>query len=100
MKTFKEFTQIEEAVDENNFKTYSDAVQFALTKVSKAKLTYNDDQYHSIVATGSKKPSLGKTTSWKLPLYKADGTTTARKMLIVNVYAKENGKYELNSYIS
>lgn len=98
MKTFQEF--ISEAIDVNNFKSYSDAVQFALKDVEKAKLTYNDDEYHSIVASGSKKPGVGKTTSWKLPLYKADGVTATKKMLIVNVYGKENGKYELNHYIS
>lgn len=97
MKTFNEF--ITEAVDVNNFKTYADAVQYALRDVEKAKLTYNDDEYHNIVATGSKKPGIGKTTSWKLPLYKTDGKPV-RKMLIVNVYGKENGRYELNHYIS
>ncbi len=97
MKTFKEF--LSEKVDVNNFPTYSAAVQFALGDIKKANLEYNDDEYHSIVATGSKKPGVGKTTSWKLPLYKKDGSE-AKKMLVVNVYGKENGKYELNHYIS
>lgn len=97
MKTFKELL---ESVDENNFPTYSAAVQHALGKVSKQNLAYNDDEYHSIVAGGSKKPGIGKTTSWKLPLYKDDGVTSAKKFLVVNVYGKENGKYELNAYVS
>lgn len=102
MLSFKEFNDevVTEAVDENNFSTYSAAVQHALTKIAKAKLTYNEDEYHSVVATGSKKPGIGKTTTWKLPLYKADGITATKKVLVVNVYGKENGKYELNAYVS
>lgn len=101
MKSFKEYNEVvTEAVDENNFPSYSAAVAHALTKIKAKNLTYNDDEYHSIVAAGSKKPGVGKTTSWKLPLYKADGTTAAKKFLVVNVYGKENGKYELNVYVS
>lgn len=95
MKTFKEF--IAEA-DEVYFKSYSSAVAFALEKIKKAKLEYNEDEYFDIVATGSKKPSEGKTTSWKLPLYK-DGKLV-KKMLVVNVFGMPSGNYELNSYIS
>lgn len=95
--SFSEFI-LQEAVDVNNFNTYSAAVQHALKTLDKGKFTYNDDEYHSIVAGGSKKPSVGKTTSWKLPLIK-DGKEI-KKMLVVNVYGKENGKYELNHYIS
>lgn len=97
MKTFQEF--VAEAVDVNNMQSYSAAVQYALKDIAKNNLSYNDDEYHSIVAAGSKKPGVGKTTSWKLPLYKKDGTE-AKRMLVVNVYGKENGKYELNHYIS
>lgn len=98
MKSFNQF--LSEQVDVNNMPTYSAAVQYALDDVKKSGLTYNDDEYSNIVATSSKKPGVGKTTSWKLPLYKSDGKTDAKKMLVVNVYGKENGKYELNHYIS
>jgi hypothetical protein len=79
------------------FNTYSEAVQFALKDAEKKGFTYDEDEYMTIVATGTKKPSEGKTTSFKLPLLKAG--KPVKKMLIVNVY-NTGKKFELNHYIS
>jgi len=83
---------------ETYFDTYSAAVQYALDLIP-SNLTYNDDEYHNIVASGTKKPGKDKTTSFKLPLYKGDKHV---KLLVVNVYNRGSDKnpYELNAYVS
>lgn len=87
--------------DETYFNTYAEAVQYALDHAEKKGFTYDEDEYFSIVATGSKKPSAGKTTSWKLPLLKGEKAT--KKMLVVSVYHRDDANskpFELTYYIS
>jgi len=96
MKDFT--TYINEAKNKNvSYDTYSGAVQKALDDVEKRGFEYDEDVYMSI-STMYKKPSVGKTVSWKLPLTK--NGKEVRQRLIVNVYGLESGKYELNHYIS
>lgn len=94
----------EQKVDESSndyFKTYSDAVKEALSRIP-PELSYNDDEYHSIVATGSKKPNYDQTVRWRLPLY--DKKDKHVKYLVVSVYNRSrdgSGKpYELTAYVS
>lgn len=83
------------------FKTYSDAVRAALSRIP-SEFTYDDDEYHGIVATGKKKPNYDDTTHWKLPLYNKKGEH--KKYLVVSVYNRSkdgSGKpYELTAYVS
>lgn len=95
MKTFQEF--ITEKNKELIFKTYSDAIQYALNLAKKKGYTYDEDEYFRIVATGSKKPSVGKTTRISLPLYKKRGKE--KGVMNINVYGLTNGKYELTGYV-
>lgn len=86
---------------EDYYKTYSDAVKAAIDRIPK-EFSYNDDEYHSIVATGSKKPNYDQTVRWKLPLYNSKGDH--KKYLVVSVYNRSkdgSGKpYELTAYVS
>ncbi|MDY0215270.1 MAG: hypothetical protein RBS24_07160 [Bacilli bacterium] len=84
--------------DQVYHKSYSSAVQYALDQAKKKGFTYDDDEYFSIVATGTKKPSVGKTTKFSLPLYK--GEKKVKPALHVQVYGMDSGNYELNYYIS
>lgn len=76
------------------YETYSEAVQAALDSIG--SLTYNEDDYFTIVATNSFRPGIGKTTRWILPLY---NNGKQNRVLVVNVYGMESGNYELNSYV-
>lgn len=91
---------IEES-QEDYYKTYSDAVKAALSRIPK-EFSYNDDEYHSIVATGTKKPNYDQTVRWKLPLYNSKGDH--KKYLVVSVYNRSkdgSGRpYELTAYVS
>lgn len=91
---------IEES-QEDYYKTYSDAVKAAIARIPK-EFSYNDDEYHSVIATGSKKPNYDQTVRWKLPLYNSKGDH--KKYLVVSVYNRSkdgSGKpYELTAYVS
>lgn len=78
-------------------KTFSSAVQHALSQVEKKGYTVDGDEWDRKVALGPKKPSAGKTNSYTIDLMK-NGKETPRK-LQMQVYYDE-GRYELNMYIS
>lgn len=82
------------------FPTYSKAVQYALEQAEKKGYSYDEDESFRIIATGTKKPSAGKTTKFILPLLK-NGKET-HKGLAVQVYntEKDTDPYELNYYIN
>jgi len=91
MKTLEQFI-----TEQTYFNSYSEAVQFALKTAEKRGFTYDDDEYFDVVASGTKKPSKDKTTSFKLPLHK---NGKSKNMLVVNVF-NTGKKYELNHYVS
>ena len=78
-------------------KTFSSAVQHAISQVEKQGYTVDEEEWDRKVAMGPKKPSAGKTNSYTIPLLK-NGKPTPRK-LQMQVYYDE-GRYELNMYIS
>lgn len=82
------------------FPTYSAAVQYALEQAEKKGYSYDEDDSFRIIATGTKKPSPGKTTKFILPLQK--NGKDANKGLSVQVYNAERAQdtYELNYYIN
>jgi hypothetical protein len=80
-----------------NHKTFSSAVQHALSEVEKQGYTVDGDEWDRKVATGPRKPSKGKTNSYTIDLMK-DGKETKRK-LQMQIYYDDN-RYELNMYIS
>lgn len=87
-----------EGSNDSYFKTYSEAVDAALNKIPKG-LSYNEDEYHNIVAFGPRKPGHEKTVNWKLPLYNDKGVE--KKYLVVSVYNRGgNVPYELTAYVS
>jgi hypothetical protein len=78
-------------------KTFSSAVQHALTQIKKRGYDIHDEEWDLKVAMGPKKPSAGKTNSYTIPLLK-NGKET-RRNLQMQIYYDE-GRYELNMYIS
>ena len=90
----------EMSLDENYHASYSDAIQTAVKAAKKRGYEVDQDEYHSKVASGPRKPSEGKTVSHTLSLTK-DGKPT-KKGLSIQVYNRGGDKtpYELNHYIS
>jgi len=97
----KEEVELDEAKSATGYtiyhKTFSSAVQHAISQVEKQGYTVDEDEWDRKVAMGPKKPSAGKTNSYTIPLLK-NGKPTPRK-LQMQVYYDE-GRYELNMYIS
>lgn len=77
--------------------TYTDAVQEVIRYVEKEGYKVREDDRFNIVGTGTKRPGIGKTTTFSLPLYKRDGETPAGKKIEVQIYGMAK-KYELNMY--
>lgn len=78
-------------------KTFSSAVQHALSQIEKRGYGIDEEDWDRKVALGPRKPSSGKTNSYTIDLMK-NGKETKRK-LQMQVYYDE-GRYELNMYIS
>lgn len=78
-------------------KTFSSAVQHALSHVEKLGYEVEGEEWDRKVALGPKKPSSGKTNSYTIDLMK-NGKESKRK-LQMQVYYDE-GRYELNMYVS
>jgi|AntDeeMinimDraft_5_1070356.scaffolds.fasta_scaffold06760_4 hypothetical protein len=96
MKPFTQYIQ-EKVALYHSF--YRDAVQAALDDATAKGWTW-DDQNEMIMATSNHKPSVGKTTSWAMPVYKEKNGRTTDALLSVQIYGMDNNKYELNHYIS
>jgi len=99
-KTLKGVTFMKEAKGSDYtiyHKTFSSAVQHALSQVEKQGYEVDGDEWDRKVAMGPKKPSAGKTNSYTIDLMK-NGKETKRK-LQMQVYYDE-GRYELNMYVS
>jgi hypothetical protein len=96
VKSVKEELELDEGYTIYH-KTFSSAVQHAISQVEKQGYTVDEEEWDRKVAMGPKKPSAGKTNSYTIPLLK-NGNPTPRK-LQMQVYYDE-GRYELNMYIS
>jgi hypothetical protein len=77
--------------------TLSSAVAEVVAQVEKAGFTMDEDDFFQKVSNGPRKPSEGKTNSYKVDLLK-DGKPV-KKMAVFQVYGMGN-RYELNFYIS
>jgi len=82
------------------FNTYSDALNNVRKNVEK-KYDIDEDDWFNQLSVGGK-PSVGKTKKGiGIDIFdKNTGKAPGKKKLHVQVYAMENGKYELNWYIS
>lgn len=98
--TFKDYYLFEEG--KNDYKLYHDsytsAVQTAIEQVEKKGFKIDDDDWWHQVAIGPKKPSAGKTNRITVKLTKKG--KESKKALHMQIYGMEQGKYELNMYIS
>lgn len=84
---------------------YSDAVGEAIDLANRQGFEVVADDLHNSVTTGPRKPSPGKTNSFKLELTK--NGKSVRRMLVFQIYGLENGgkningnHYELTAYVS
>ena len=91
--------ECEESIDEKKgsdyelyHKTFSAAMQHAYAHAKKKGYTVDPDEIDNKVATGPKKPSMGKTNRYILG-------TDKRQNLHVQVANLDNKRYELNMYI-
>ena len=79
-------------------KSYTDAINHALSHHEKSGLHVSDDDRFQHVGVGSKKPSEGNTTSVNIP---ATHTSGKKHMIHVQVFNKGGTHpYELNTYSS
>ena len=78
-------------------KTYTSAVEEALLVADKAGYEVDMDDYFNQIATGPRKPSEGKTNTFKIGLEK--GGKERKKRLQIQIYGKGKHGYELNCYI-
>mgnify|MGYP000179463552 CR=1 FL=1 len=77
-------------------KSYTDAINHALSHHQKSGLNVSDDDRFQHVGVGSKKPSEGNTTSVSMP---ATHTSGKKHMIHVQVFNKGGTHpYELNTY--
>jgi len=79
-------------------KDFSTAVQYARKEVEKQGYEIDDEEWFRKVGSGPKKPSVGKTNKYSIDLMKND--KDAKQKLNMQVYGMDNGKYELNMYVS
>ncbi|SVA28671.1 uncharacterized protein METZ01_LOCUS81525 [marine metagenome] len=84
--------------DQTYFKSYSDAVSYALKYTKDRGYEVDEDDFHNKVTTGPRKPSEGKTVSQRIDVTK--NGKPQKKQLSFQVYNK-GGKnpYELNVYV-
>lgn len=81
-------------------KSYTNAIQHAVSKAEARGYSVDSSDYDSKVAAGPRKPGEGKTVSHILKLNKKDGSPT-KKTLAIQVYNRGGETpYELNHYIS
>ena len=79
-------------------KTFSGAVEEAMSVATKAKYEVDEDSYFHEIATGPRKPGEGKTNTYKIDLSK--NGKIDRKKLQIQIYGKGKHGYELNCYIA
>jgi len=79
-------------------KTFTSAVQEALSVAGKAGYEVDEDDYFHTVATGPRKPGEGKTNKYSVALTKKG--KPQKKNLQIQIYGKGKHGYELNCYIA
>ena len=82
-------------------KTLTSAAAEAIALAKRKGFEIVEDSWFHQVATGPRKPSKGKTNSYKIELTK--GGKPVRRMLIFQVYGLDgptNNNYELTAYLS
>lgn len=94
--------QLEEKTQTPNYEiyhdTYSSAISTAIEHGKEQGYEFDSDEVFSITGIMNSRPKNGETVSMSVPLYK-DGKEV-KKLLHIQVYDMQNGKYELNCYTS
>jgi len=103
MKTYKEYllearkSKYDYQIHNSGPAGYSSAVNTAKEVARKRGYEVDEDDWFNKVSTGPRKPSEGKTNSFKVLLTK--NGKPVRNMLVFQVYGMKNS-YELTAYIS
>ena len=69
-----------------------------MAKAAERGFEVDEDDYHTKVAVGPRKPSEGNTNSFSIAVTK-NGKKVKNKALQMQVFGMGGGKYELNMYI-
>jgi len=80
-------------------KTYSAAVQHAMKQAEARGFKVDEDDWFNQVSSGPRKPSSGKTNSFKIDLVAVRGGAPSKKKLHLQVANLDNKRYELNMYV-
>jgi hypothetical protein len=79
--------------------SYSDAVQHAVQETQDQGYQIDEDDFHSKVTTGPRKPSPGEYNRFSIDLLR-DGKPVNRKLHVQIYNMDDSGKYELNMYLT
>jgi hypothetical protein len=78
--------------------TYTSAVETALEWAKLQGWEHSDDEVFREISLGPRKPSPGYTNKFSIGLHKPDGKGI--KYLNMQIYGMDEGRYELNCYLS
>lgn len=103
IKQFKRNVRRAELNEAANYKLYHDSYTSAVNTALKyaESLGYKTDPEEAAdkIGLGPKKPSVGKTNTIRLRVYK-NGNLEKNKRLTMAIYGMEGGKYELTCYVA
>lgn len=98
MKTYKEFVTEGKKDYRQDHASLTSAVAEVTALLKKNGYEFDEDDYWDKVASGPKKPSVGKTNRYNVDITKG-GKPVKNHSIAFQVYGKESG-YELNAYIT
>jgi hypothetical protein len=94
--------QFSESINEDYYKSASDAADAARKDAEKKGFEIDEDDWQTQIAMGGKhnrlRPGVGKTHSFSVGLTK--NGKPQRKALNISLYGMDSGKFELTSYIN
>ena len=102
MVTQKKIKGVDESINEEYYKSASDAADAARKYAEKKGFEIDEDDWQTQIAMGGKhnrlRPGVGKTHSFSVGLTK--NGKPQRKMLQISIFGMPSGKYELTQYIN
>jgi hypothetical protein len=102
MVTQKKIKGVDESINEEYYKSASDAADAARKYAEKKGFEIDEDDWQTQIAMGGKhnrlRPGVGKTHSFSVGLVK--NGKPQRKMLQISIFGMPSGKYELTQYIN
>ena len=109
MKTYKEFLNEGKQDYVQNHNSFSSAIAEVGRFLQKRGYDFDEDDFFNKVTNGPKKPSAGKTNRYNVDITKngkqvyrsfKNGKLVKNKTVAFQIYARDNGHYELNLYLT